>query len=74
MDWNSFGFGFNLICWIDVEVVEDENSIEFIFEIMVDLVKVGKICYVGLLNESFWGIMWYVVVVECFGLLRVVLI
>ncbi len=70
-DRNVSGFGSNPTRWKDAEPVEDENSIESTLEVMGDLVKAGKIRYVGLSNESPWGTMTYLKAAEMHGLPRV---
>lgn len=71
-DRNISGFGGNPTRWVDVEPVEDENSIESTLEVMQDLVKAGKIRHVGISNESSWGTMRYITAAERYGLPRVV--
>ena len=70
-DRNTSGFGGNPTRWVDVEPVEDENSIESTLEVMQDLVKAGKIRHVGISNESSWGTMRYITAAERYGLPRV---
>ncbi|WP_150524221.1 aldo/keto reductase [Roseibium sediminis] len=70
-DRNISGFGGNPTRWVDVEPVEDENSIESTLEVMQDLVKAGKIRHVGISNESSWGTMRYITAAERYGLPRV---
>lgn len=71
-DRNVSGFGSNPTRWVDVDPVEDENSIESTLEILSDFVKSGKIRHIGVSNESSWGTMRFVAAAERLGLPRVV--
>ena len=52
-------FGGSPTVWADAEPVANENSIESTLEVLDELVKSGKVRYVGVSNESAWGTMCY---------------
>jgi len=71
-DRHTTGFGSNPTRWRDVEPAPDENSIDSILEVLADVVKAGKVRYIGLSNESSWGVMRFIAAAERYGLPRIV--
>ena len=52
-------FGGSPTVWADADPVANENSIESTLEVLSELVKSGKVRYIGVSNESAWGTMSY---------------
>lgn len=70
-DRNVSDFGTVNNIWKDVDLAEDENSIQETLQVLEELVKAGKIRHVGLSNESPWGTMKFLQESQAHGLPRV---
>lgn len=58
------GFGSNPTRWATVEPAADETAIEESAAVFADLVRDGKIRWLGLSNESAWGTMRWIAAAE----------
>ncbi|WP_181703423.1 aldo/keto reductase [Chthonobacter albigriseus] len=58
------GFGSNPTRWTSPKRMADETPIEETLAALADVVKAGKVRYIGLSNESAWGAMRWLVAAE----------